>query len=77
MTVPERQMLLEHQKGCCKLCEIEIKFDGATSGNSACIDHCHQTGRIRGVLCHNCNTMLGYFENKALDLDHLKRYLSP
>ena len=77
MSAPERELLLEQQKGRCKLCEVAIKFDGVTNGNSACIDHCHSTGRVRGILCHNCNTMVGYLENRNWDLDQVKRYLAP
>lgn len=27
------------------------------------VDHCHSTGRIRGLLCHGCNVSIGHFQN--------------
>jgi len=43
------------QRGCCKLCGDRIWFKHKTTH----IDHCHKTGKIRGVLCHHCNRGLG------------------
>lgn len=46
------------------------------------VDHCHVTGKIRGILCHNCNLGLGYFKedieiiNAALSYLH-EHKLSP
>ena len=51
--------LYEAQKGCCALCnEPEEKFAWL------CIDHDHDTGRIRGLLCPNCNRGLGLLQDR-------------
>jgi hypothetical protein len=40
-----------------------------------CLDHDHDTGDIRGWLCHKCNTSLGGFKDKIYYLDRAKKYL--
>jgi hypothetical protein len=75
LSAPQRQKVLETQGGVCKICKTQIQFDGSRSQYSACIDHDHATGRIRGILCGNCNTWTGYLENKKIDLEDLKLYL--
>jgi hypothetical protein len=40
------------------------------------IDHCHDTGKVRGGLCHNCNTALGLLGDSLELIDKLRRYLS-
>lgn len=55
---PERfEELVSQQGGVCKICKkIPIYF---------CIDHDHITGKIRGLLCKNCNVGLGYIEKEG------------
>lgn len=47
------------QNGKCKLCEKDEK----ENGRALSIDHCHKTGKIRGLLCNNCNLVLGFFKD--------------
>ena len=49
------------QSGRCPLCGVEMRPIG-TDANSATIDHCHDSGRIRGLLCGACNKQLGGYE---------------
>lgn len=44
----------EEQNGCCKICSRKFK-----QGVSAHVDHDHDTGEVRGLLCMNCNTGIG------------------
>ena len=57
------QELLIKQKGKCVLCLREFS-------STPHIDHDHETGKVRGLLCYPCNSGLGQFED---DIDRLKR----
>jgi hypothetical protein len=46
--------LLAKQDGVCATC-------GKPSEETLCVDHCHETGTIRGLLCRQCNFALGCF----------------
>jgi hypothetical protein len=72
---------LSSQGGVCALCGAEgfkMRDDHVTGLN---LDHCHQTGVPRGLLCHNCNRGLGLFKDNA-DLlrkaaDYLEKHRDP
>lgn len=69
----ERQILLE-QQGCkCLLCQKPIAFVG--DATSAVVDHCHETNKFRGIICHQCNGWLGYLETK-IGFETMEKYLS-
>lgn len=62
--------LYEAQKGCCAICnEPEEKFSWL------CIDHDHDTGRIRGLLCPNCNRGIGLLKDNAALLERAAEYI--
>ena len=48
--------ILSAQDGRCALCKTDRP--GGRYG-VFCVDHCHATGRVRGLLCHRCNVALG------------------
>lgn len=39
------------------------------------VDHCHDTGKIRGLLCHNCNRALGLLKDSVHTLESAIDYL--
>lgn len=49
--------MIEQQGGRCPICGGEVTvFDSH-------VDHCHATGKVRGVLCRQCNIGLGHFHD--------------
>jgi len=65
--------MLEEQGNGCKICGTEI-IAVATVTNAA-IDHCHSTGKVRGILCRTCNLGLGYFSDDISKLEGAIKYL--
>ncbi len=61
LTVETRDALLTSQNGACPICASEIAFPGSPSEGKrrAVVDHCHKTGKVRGVLCSEDNAVLG------------------
>jgi hypothetical protein len=57
--------LLEAQGGTCALCHGDAKGFGVSRRFGLVVDHCHDTGQVRGLLCADCNTALGRFGDNA------------
>jgi hypothetical protein len=59
------------QNNCCAICnthEENVSRGPSSSSETALhIDHCHDTNKVRGLLCMNCNTMLGQAKD-SIDL---------
>ena len=71
LTEIEYQMMLEAQKNSCAICGIhESKVEKRLS-----VDHCHSTGKIRGLLCADCNFMLGWSRDNIENLQKGITYL--
>lgn len=48
------------QEGECAICNLPLALFPYGELPSACVDHCHSTGQVRGLLCYNCNLILGH-----------------
>jgi hypothetical protein len=63
----------------CLICEKHEenvpKSKSKTSATALQIDHCHATGKIRGLLCTNCNNMLGKAKDNVGVLKNAIAYL--
>ena len=44
--------------------------------NDLCVDHNHETGAVRGLLCCGCNIRVGFLELKSGIIDRIKAYLN-
>jgi hypothetical protein len=74
ISVNDYNDMFVNQNGCCKICNKHQK----NINNTLCVDHCHETGKVRGLLCHNCNTMLGKaFDSKEILLTAIKYLEEP
>lgn len=65
------KQMLAYQGGKCAICE-----EKCVTNKELAIDHCHKTGRIRGLLCMRCNTALGMFRDNPLLLEKAYIYLT-
>lgn len=74
ITKKDYDEMLKFQKNKCAICGTK-KFMGI--GKRAHVDHCHDTGKVRGLLCNLCNVGLGAFleSKKALkkSIDYLSK----
>lgn len=66
--------VLVEQAGRCPVCERALN-PHAKHNDTACIDHCHTTGRARAILCANCNAVLGLIREAAATADRLRDYI--
>jgi hypothetical protein len=55
------KLMLEAQGNACAICGSR---DPGWKKRYFSVDHCHKTGRIRGLLCHSCNAGLGMFKDQ-------------
>jgi hypothetical protein len=68
--------LVEAQNNVCAICkkaETYLKTDGSIRNLS--VDHSHVSGKVRGLLCANCNKALGLFSDSKNILEEAIAYL--
>lgn len=71
LTLEERDAMIAAQNGKCAVCP------NTSPGNKLgwVVDHCHATGKLRGVLCHRCNLTLGFVNDSVDALRSLIEYV--
>lgn len=66
ITPAQYNALFIKQSGRCAICEKHESEE--TRWKRLAVDHCHKTGRVRGLLCTSCNVRVGIIENTELNL---------
>lgn len=72
MSLNDYNLMLQSQNQSCLIClrhESEFK-------KKLAVDHCHQTGKVRGILCHGCNKSLGSLQDSIENLQRAINYLN-
>jgi len=74
--------LFDLQDGKCRICDTALnhnqnalRLGEKRDPQSVCIDHCHKTGKVRGLLCFHCNTALGHVFDNSDVLKKMIKYL--
>lgn len=72
MTPEDYTRMLQEQGGTCAICK------GPPGGHAKehYVDHCHSTGKVRGLLCMHCNSSLGHARDNVETLQRMIDYLT-
>jgi len=71
ITSDDYNKMFADQNGCCAICSThQSEFKKPLS-----VDHCHTTGKVRGLLCSECNLGLGKFKDDITNLENALKYL--
>lgn len=77
ISIDEFSAILERQNHACAICKnpVIVAPKGRGSREAACLDHNHETGAVRGILCNACNTALGLLGDNAETVQQASEYL--
>ena len=71
ITLDDFNEMYKNQGGKCLICDATESM----SSHRLAVDHCHITGKIRGLLCKSCNVALGGFKDNIESLKKAIKYL--
>lgn len=67
ITSEDYELMFKNQSGCCYICN--------NSFDKLMVDHCHSSGKVRKLLCGNCNTLIGHCKENVDILMSAIQYL--
>ena len=68
LTTEQFSAMIVEQNSVCKICSCHL--------DKPQIDHCHTTGKVRGLLCRSCNTSLGLLKENTNTLHSMIQYIN-
>lgn len=77
ITVERLDEMMIEQNGLCAVCEGPSTkiHHGSQKVMDLCVDHDHETGKVRGLLCDRCNRAIGLLQDSAANLRRAAAYL--
>ena len=73
LTEEQFLQMKEAQNNKCVICNKE--FDDTSKNTNACVDHCHTTNNVRGLLCGYCNSALGMLKENVESMKNMITYV--
>ena len=70
ITVHEYWQMHASQSGTCNICDGEC-----ATGARLCVDHCHKTKKVRGLVCRSCNVAIGHLRDNLVLLERAAQHL--
>lgn len=76
ITLEEFDALYDQQQGLCAICnKPETCLSRSGKVKTLSVDHCHTTGKVRGLLCNTCNNLIGRSKDDTSILINAISYL--
>ena len=75
ITIQEYDAMSVQQGGVCAICKQPETQERNGVKYRLAVDHCHKTGKIRGLLCFKCNSAIGLFEKRDVPIRNIEEYL--
>ena len=75
ITLEEYNRMLRQQNGVCAICFEPETAKRLGKTLRLAVEHCHTTGKVRGLACRRCNSTMGYVKDSSLLLRSMADYL--
>jgi hypothetical protein len=75
ITLQEYNAMEVQQGSVCAICKQPETQERNGVKYRLAVDHCHKTGKIRGLLCFKCNSAMGQFEKRDVPIKNIEEYL--
>jgi hypothetical protein len=75
LTLEQYNEMVARQDGKCLICQDKPHLVGNKRQKTLHVDHCHDSGKIRGLLCHQCNCAIGLLKDDPARIRALLAYV--
>jgi hypothetical protein len=80
ISIKDYDLMRENQEYKCKCCGVTeqtlLELYPNSHHKTLCVDHCHTTQKVRGLLCNKCNTFIGFLEARSQHFEKAVSYLN-
>jgi len=76
LTLDEFNVMSTNQGDKCAICYVHVSEISGKHKKTLCVDHCHATGKIRGLLCDKCNRAIGLLNEDISIIQNAINYIT-